>query len=677
MNHLQNETSPYLLQHKKNPVDWYPFGKEALTKSQNENKLLLVSIGYAACHWCHVMEHESFEDKTVAKVMNTYFVSIKVDREERPDIDQIYMNCAMITTGHGGWPLNAICLPDGKPFFAGTYFPKEKWINALLYFADIYQKEPQKLIDQATRITQGLQEIDLVPLNQNERNIDNRHLEIIWENWKDKLDYDYGGRKGAPKFMMPNTLEFLFRLQQHVSDNSINSYLKTTLKRMAFGGLYDVIGGGFARYSVDEFWKVPHFEKMLYDNAQLLTVFAHGYQLTKRPMYKSVIEKTIGWIDREMTDKSGGIYASLDADSEGVEGKFYCWRYDEIMEIMKQFNNNALSLEKINEFVTELYNLSEEGNFEHGMNVLFRTNDHEYFMEKYNISNEIFQSIISDIHVLLFEKRKEKIRPNLDDKILTEWNALYIKGLVDCYKATNNENYYFKAVAVTDFILLHCIKGDFRLNRNYKNGISNINGFLSDYAFFIESLIAMHTITADEKYLHHALHFMEYAIAHFYDKTSGMFYFTSDLDEKLVARSMESSDNVIPSSNSAMAKNLLLLSKFFDMAEYEKMAATMLNNVLDDVLKNPAFYSNWAILLDMLLHNDTELVIIGKDAKQVLQEILPNYLPNVLITASETASDLPLFKDRFVEGKTLLYVCKNKACLLPVESVEEAMKMLQ
>ncbi|MBK6273560.1 MAG: thioredoxin domain-containing protein [Saprospirales bacterium] len=667
MNQLQNETSPYLLQHKNNPVDWYPFGKEALKIALHENKLVLVSVGYAACHWCHVMEHESFEDEKVAKVMNEHFISIKVDREERPDIDQIYMNCAMITTGHGGWPLNVLCLPDGKPFFAGTYFPKDKWINALIYFADIYKKEPQKIIDQATRITQGLQEIEMISLNQNERKIDKRYLEIIWENWKDKLDYDFGGRKGAPKFMMPNTLEFLFRLQHHIDDNSVATYLKTTLKKMAFGGLYDVIGGGFARYSVDAFWKVPHFEKMLYDNAQLLTIYAHGYQLTKRPMYKSVIEKTIGWIDREMTDKKGGIYASLDADSEGVEGKFYCWYYDELKEILgTDFD-----------FIKDLYNIEKEGNFEHGMNVLFRTNDHEYFMEKYGITNEIFQEKLNTIHQLLFEKRKAKIRPNLDDKILTEWNALFIEGLVDCYKAIGDESYLNKAISITEFILQHCKQDDYRLNRNYKNGISNINAFLPDYAYFMDSLMALYSITMNEQYLNEALNFMKYAIAHFYDKTSGMFYFTSDIDEKLVARIMESSDNVIPSSNSAMAKNLLLLSKFFDMPEYEKMASTMLNNVLDDVLKNPPFYSNWAILLDMNLYHQTELIIIGKDAKQLLQQISRNYLPNVLIAASETRSELPLFKDRFVKEKTLIYVCKNKACLLPVESVEEAMKLIK
>lgn len=667
MNHLQHETSPYLLQHQHNPVDWYPWNEAALQKAVTEQKLILVSVGYAACHWCHVMEHECFEDEIVAQVMNTYFVSIKVDREERPDIDQIYMNCAMITTGQGGWPLNVLCLPDGKPFFAGTYFPKQKWINALLYFADIFQKEPQKLIDQATRITQGLQEMDLIPLNQHERNIDQRYLDSIWKNWKGKLDYDFGGRQGAPKFMMPNTLECLYRLQQHINDDSIAAYLKTTLKRMAFGGLYDVLGGGFARYSVDVYWKVPHFEKMLYDNAQLLTVYAHGYQLSKRPMYKSVIEKTIGWIDREMTDASGGIYASLDADSEGVEGKFYCWQYDELKEIL---GNDF-------DFIKDVYNIEEEGNFEHGMNVLFRTRDHEYFMEMYSISNEVFQALLNDIHALLFEKRKVKIRPNLDDKILTEWNALYIKGLIDCYKALGNETYLNKAVSITNFILQHCKQDDYRLNRNYKNGVSTINGFLSDYVFFIDSLLALHTVTLNENYLTDALHFTEYCITHFYHKESGMFYFTSDVDKKLVARSMETSDNVIPASNSAIAKNLLLLNQHFDKPEYEAMAATMLNNVLDDVVKNPAFYSNWAMVLEMLIYNHTELVIIGKDAKQILQQILPNYLPNVLITASERASELPLFKDRFVDGKTLLYVCKNKACLLPTENIEEAMKLLR
>lgn len=666
MNQLQFETSPYLLQHKNNPVDWFPWSTRALEKAGIENKLLIISVGYAACHWCHVMERESFENNEVAEVMNHYFVSIKVDREERPDIDQIYMNAAMITSGQGGWPLNVIALPDGKPIFAGTYFPKQNWIKALLYFVNLYKNEKQKLIDQAERITRGLHEIENIPLFKNDRLLSDELLTDIWDNWHSKIDFEWGGRMGAPKFMMPNNYDYLLRYFFHMKDKNVGDAIKITLKKMAFGGLYDLIGGGFARYSVDAQWKVPHFEKMLYDNGQLLSIYAQAYQLTKRPIYKSVVAKTVEWVERELTDESGGLYSSLDADSEGVEGKFYCWTDDELKTILKDDYN----------FIADVYNIEAAGNFEHGMNVLFRTEDHEYFMEKYGISNEVFQEKLNTIQQLLFEKRKEKIRPSTDDKILTEWNAIAIKGLCDAFKAFGEEAYLTKAISVTEFILTHCKKEAYRLDRNYKNGKSSINGFLQDYAFFIEALISLHQVTLEEKYLTDALHFTAYTLQHFYNDTNGMFYLTSDLDDKLITRSMDSSDNVIPSANSTMAKNLLLLSKYYNLEEYEKMSLTMLNNVLDDVVKNPIFYSNWAIVLDMHLHLNKELVIIGQDAKQKLTKINALYLPNVLVTGSEKPSNLPLSKDRFVDGKTLFYLCENKTCGLPTENIETLLERI-
>ncbi|MFN8295803.1 MAG: thioredoxin domain-containing protein [Chitinophagales bacterium] len=671
MNQLQHETSPYLLQHKSNPVDWFPWSDVALRKAKQEHKLLIISVGYAACHWCHVMEHESFEDNEVAEIMNQHFISVKVDREERPDIDQIYMNAAMITSGHGGWPLNVIALPDGKPIFAGTYFPKQNWIKVLLYFVDLYKNETQKLIDQAERITQGLHSIENIPHFQQERFFDKKLPDVIWQNWKDKIDFEFGGRKGAPKFMMPNNYDYLLRYFHQTKNIDVANAIKITLKRMAFGGLHDVLGGGFARYSVDAEWKVPHFEKMLYDNGQLMSIYAQAYQLTKRPMYKSVCNKMLDWLEREMSDSSGGIYSSLDADSEGVEGKFYCWEYSEIIEAVKEYTDDFFPENKLIEFITDVYNIEKDGNFEHGLNVLFRTNDHEYFIEKYNISNEVFQRKLNDIHQLLLEKRNQKVRPATDDKILTEWNAIIIKGLCDAYKAFGDERYKSKAIDITNFILQNCKKNDYRLDRNYKNGKSNINGFLQDYAFFIEALIALHQITFEEKHLNDAKAFTEYVLTHFYNKNNGMFYITSDLDAALITRSMDSSDNVIPSGNSTMAKNLILLSKYFDNSEYEQMSLTMLNNVLDDVIKNPIYYSNWAIVLDMHLNLNKELVIIGKDALNKMQKINASYLPNVLITGSTRKSNLPLLKDRFINEKTLFYFCENKNCLLPTEDIDK------
>ena len=425
MNFLQFETSPYLLQHKNNPVDWYPWSDKALDIAKEKNKLLIISVGYAACHWCHVMEHESFEDNEVADLMNFYYVSIKVDREERPDIDQIYMNAAMLTTGQGGWPLNIIALPNGKPIFAGTYFPKQKWMQVLLYFADLYKKEPEKLTHQAEQITKGLHSVEHISLNEKEHILEISIEDNIWENWKDKIDVDWGGRMGAPKFAMPSNYAYLLRYYKRTQNINVGSYIKTTLKRMAFGGIHDIIGGGFARYSVDAYWKVPHFEKMLYDNAQLMSIYSQAYQLTKRPLYKNVVEKMANWYNKEMTASSGGLYSSLDADSEGIEGKFYCWTYDELVTILGEDAS----------FFFDVYNIEKGGNFEHDLNVLFRTKDHEYFMEKYQISNEVFQQKLNTIHSILLEKRNLKIRPATDDKILTEWNALAIKGLCDAYKA--------------------------------------------------------------------------------------------------------------------------------------------------------------------------------------------------------------------------------------------------
>lgn len=667
MNQLRFESSPYLLQHQNNPVDWYPWRRDALEKAVQENKLMLISVGYAACHWCHVMEHECFEDYEVADIMNMFYVSIKVDREERPDIDQIYMNAAMITTGHGGWPLNVIALPDGKPIFAGTYFPKQNWIRVLMYFAELYKNEPEKLIEQAERITKGIQQIDYTPPYPHQRTLDKKLPEIIWENCKDKLDYEWGGKLGAPKFMMPNNFDYLLRYFVQSNNKQTEKAIKKTLKKMAFGGLFDVLGGGFARYSVDAYWKIPHFEKMLYDNGQLMSIYAQAYQLTKRPLYKRVLEKTFDWIENEMTDKSGGIYSSLDADSEGVEGKYYCWTLDEINEITgTDF-----------EFVREVYNLEEEGNFEHGMNVLFRTEDHEYFMENYQLSNEEFQQKLEKIHALLFEKRKEKIRPGTDDKILTEWNAIAIKGFIDTYKAIGDDIYLQKAMRTLEFIFTNCKQEDYRLYRNYKDGKSSINGFLQDYAFLIEALISIHQVTLKDSYLNDALHFTQYVITHFYDNTNGMFYITSDEDAPLITRSSDSSDNVIPSGNSTMAKNLFLLGNYFDKSDYIEMSYKMLNNVLDDVIKNPLFYSNWAIVLDMHLHLNTEVVVIGHNALEKVNVLNAHYFPNILITGSTIESNLPLLKNRFVENKTFIYLCKNKSCELPKEHPEEIINELK
>ena len=664
MNNLQNETSPYLLQHKNNPVNWYPWKDSALELAQKEQKLIIISIGYAACHWCHVMEHESFEDFEVAEIMNQNYISIKVDKEERPDIDQLYMNAAIIINGQGGWPLNIIALPNGKPVYAGTYFPKQNWLSLLLYFTQVYRNEKQKLIDQAERIVQGISSLENIPSIKNLNTFENKTETVIWENWQPKIDYDFGGNLGAPKFVLPVSYTYLLRYYYHTKNEDVAKAIKITLKRLAFGGIHDIIAGGFARYSVDEFWKIPHFEKMLYDNGQLMSMYAQAYQLTKRPMYKSVCGKILYWYNNEMTDNNGGLYSSLDADSEGVEGKFYCWTEAELKNLLKEDFD----------FIKEVYTIEPDGNFEHGMNVLFRTNDHEYFMEKHQISNQQFQDKLTTIHQQLYKQRQTRVRPATDDKILTEWNAIAITGLCDAYKAFNDEKYKTNAIDIANFILQNCKKSDYRLDRNFKNGKSTINAFLQDYAFLIEALIALHQITLEEKYLTEAKLFTDYVIQHFFNKENGMFFITSDLDKALIVRQTDSSDNVIPSGNSTMAKNLFLLSKYFDNSEYLKMSSTMLNNVLSLLEKHPNYYANWAIVLDMHLHLNKELVIVGKNALEISQKINEHYLPTVLITGSTTEADLPLVKGRFVENETLMYLCENKTCNLPEKDVEIILK---
>jgi uncharacterized protein YyaL (SSP411 family) len=485
-NSLVHETSPYLLQHAHNPVDWKAWNDQALGEAKAHDKLLLISIGYAACHWCHVMEHESFEDEAVAKIMNTHFVNIKVDREERPDIDQIYMDACQLMNGNGGWPLNAIALPDGRPIFAGTYFKKEDWKKLLIYFGDIYPIKKEELEERANQIQQGVQSFDLVELNLGEPDFKKEDLDEIWENWKSKIDYNAGGRIGAPKFPMPSNWEFLLKYTFFTKEKEAKRAVVSTLDNMMMGGIYDHIGGGFARYAVDGIWKVPHFEKMLYDNGQLVSLYAQACAHFNNPEYKTVVEETLTWLEREMTDPSGGFYASLDADSEGVEGKFYVWDEDEIDEILA---NDAAILKKY-------WSIESGGNWEEG-NILYAKKLIPDFCIEHNLEERSFIQTLNVAKAKLLKARNQRIKPGLDDKILTSWNALMLKGLIDAYRYLENENYLNLALKNAHFIIENQLKNDGRLYRNYKNGTSSINGFLDDYSFTIEAFIALYEVTGD------------------------------------------------------------------------------------------------------------------------------------------------------------------------------------
>ena len=665
-NALIHESSPYLLQHAHNPVDWYPWGEEALTKARKENKLLLVSVGYAACHWCHVMEHESFEDEEVAAYMNEHFVCIKVDREERPDVDQVYMNAAQLITGRGGWPLNCIAMPDGRPIYAGTYFQKEQWLNVLSQVYNFVTQYPDKAEQQANSLTKGVQTSEMVVLNEQEIDLHEDDLEVIFRNWKKRIDYDEGGHQGAPKFPMPVGFQYLLNYYDHSGNQDAIRAVLVTLDKMAAGGIYDQIGGGFARYSTDDIWKAPHFEKMLYDNGQLVSLYASAYQLTKNPRYREVVEETLEFTKRELTSKEGGFYSSLDADSEGEEGKFYVWKLEELEEAL---GSKA-------ELIAAYYNATEKGNWEHKNNILLCSDNVEKLCKKFDLSEDELQKEVQKAKNTLMKARSKRVRPGLDDKVLTSWNGLMLKGYVDAYRYLGIEDYLETALTNAQFLLDEMKEQDHRLHRNYKNGKASINGFLDDYAFAASAFIALYQATFDEQWLMEARHLCRYAVEHFYDERSGMFFYTSKLDPALIARKMEVSDNVIPAANSEMAKNLFVLGQYFYQETYVEMARKMLNNVKEQTFKGNTYYANWDLLMLWLIDEPYQVAIVGKDYEAKRKELDQHYLPNAFLMGGATEGTLPLLENKLQKGSTTIYVCRNKACKLPTTDVGEALKQL-
>nr|WP_242202867.1 thioredoxin domain-containing protein [Aestuariivivens insulae] len=671
-NALVNETSPYLLQHAHNPVDWNPWNEETLNKAKSENKLLLISIGYAACHWCHVMEHESFEDSLVAQVMNKNFINIKVDREERPDVDQVYMNAVQLMTGSGGWPLNAIALPDGRPVWGGTYFKKEQWINALEQISKLYQEKPEKLHEYADKLEEGIKSLDVVQLNTNEPIFEKNYIEDAVKHWSKQFDHSFGGPNRAPKFMMPNNYHFLLRYAYQNNDQELMDYVNLTLTKIAYGGVFDHVGGGFSRYSVDSKWHVPHFEKMLYDNAQLVSLYADAYLLTNNDLYKEVITKTLDYIKEEMTNSEGAFYSSLDADSTTPEGKleegaFYVWKKEALKSLLKDDF----------ELFSDYYNINDFGFWEHDNYVLIRKDSDENIIEKYGLSLDALKEKKQNWKAILTKARNTRAKPRLDDKTLTSWNALMLKGYVDAYRVLGNEDYLASAEKNAHFILNKQLREDGGLNHNYKEGKSSINGYLEDYAATIDAFIALYEATLNPKWLNASRDFANYAFDHFFDDKSKLFFFTSNSDASLVSRSIEYRDNVIPGSNSIMAKNLFKLSHYFDNEHYSNTAMTMLNNVKPEMQEYPSGYSNWFDLMLNYTNPYYEVAVVGKDAKEKIKEFSKTYIPNKLIAGSTSDSNMPLLENRFTPEDTYIYVCVNKACKLPVTQVEHAINLIK
>ena len=666
-NRLINETSPYLLQHAHNPVDWYPWGDDAFNKAKKENKLVIISIGYSSCHWCHVMEHESYEDTTVANLMNNYYVSIKVDREERPDIDQVYMDAAYILTGRGGWPLNVIALPDGRPVFAGTYFPKDDWMKVLKYFEDLYKKQPETFEQEATKIANVLKQQRIPGYNDKDSLFTKEEITEGFKNAIDKIDFEYGGTQGAPKFPLPNIFEFFLSYNYHTKDARALEAVTTLLDKMDAGGIYDQIGGGFARYSTDEIWKVPHFEKMLYDNGQLVSLYSNTYKITKNETYKNVVRQTLEFVKREMTDSSsGGFYSSYDADSEGKEGKYYVWTKNEILHYLKDDG----------ELFCDYFNVTDSGNWE-GKNILYKTDDVKGLLKKYKIDRETLDEKIKNGEKILFDVREKRVKPGLDDKILTSWNALMLKGFIDAYNAFGDKDYLETALQNANFIKKEMIDKDGRVYRNFKNGERTINGFLDDYSFTIDAFISLYEATFDEQWLYEAKKLTDYAIRHFKDEKTDLFYYTSDVDDSLITRKMELSDNVIPASNSSMAKNLFKLGNYFYEKDYNQIAEEMLKKMKGGFKSNPLYHSNWGGLMLEMVYPYYEVAIVGNDFEKMRKYFSANFYPNIILSGGKDEGTLELLKQRFVTGKTMIYVCENKNCKLPVEDFASAQKQIE
>ncbi|HLF84674.1 MAG TPA: thioredoxin domain-containing protein [Blastocatellia bacterium] len=673
-NKLIDETSPYLLQHAHNPVDWYPWGPEALERSRSEDKPILLSIGYSACHWCHVMEHESFENEEIARLMNENFVCIKVDREERPDLDSIYMNAVQMMTGHGGWPMTMFLTPDLKPFYGGTYYPPEDrrgmagFPRVLTAIADSYKNRRSEILASADAITVELKKSDRF-IASNEM-LTTEVLNSAYSALSGSFDQKHGGFGGAPKFPPSMTLMFLLRHHKRTKSPEALKIIETTLQKMAAGGMYDHLGGGFARYSVDAHWLVPHFEKMLYDNALLTRIYLYTYQQTKNPLYRRIAEETLEYIIRDMTDRSGGFYSSEDADSEGQEGKFYVWTMREVLSILGEDDG---------EVFCEFFDVTEEGNFEHGLSILNTPGSLEELAAEKGKSVEDLIRTINASKRKLFNVREKRVRPGRDDKTLAAWNGLMLTAFAEAANILGRDDYREVAVRNAEFISTQLMK-DGRLLRTYKSGQAKLNGYLEDYAYVIEGLLAVYEATFELKFFTQARALSDTMIARFWDEQDGGFYFTSSDHEELITRTKDYFDNATPSGNSVGAMALLKLGLLTQEPEYSRCAVTILRALRPAMSRYPSAFGYMLSAMDLYLSEPKEIAIVGKldshEVRSFVEEIYSCYLPNKIVAAREPDAENPeseiklLVGRTAVEGKATAYVCRNYTCLEPATTVE-------
>jgi uncharacterized protein len=660
-NRLINSKSPYLLQHAYNPVDWFAWGDDAFQKATDENKLVLISIGYSACHWCHVMEHEVFENEEAAVYMNDNFVCIKVDREERPDVDHLYMDAIHLMGQNGGWPLNVFVLPDGRPIFGGTYFPKQRWMGTLENLVRLQQDEPEKVEEYAKALERGLFQLENIAKAGSGKPDKSKHSTQIVE-WMNYWDFEKGGSRKAPKFPMPSHLDLALHYGVTFKDNDALEYFYTTLDKMAMGGIYDQVDGGFARYSVDDIWKVPHFEKMLYDNGQLISTYSNAYKSSKNPMYARIIQETIDFIQKNWRSESGLIFCASDADSEGVEGKFYVWNEEELSQIL----GSDL------EFAEQVYHLDVHGMWEHGNFILMRKNTDIQVAQELEISIEEFTEKLNRMNIRLNEIREKRIHPGIDTKSLTSWNAIYIKGLCEASEALNEPNY----LTIAESIFSSLISNHYSVETGWwrlQNETEKQPAFLEDYSTVIEASIYLYLASSKTSYLELAEGWIKEALHRFGDKEKSLLWF-SKRDPLIISRKKEVVDNVIPASNSIFAKCLFLTSRITGKSEYEERALKMLNEVRPQI-DFAGSYTNWLMLEEWLIGPFKEVAITGPNASEMRARLAQGYFSNTLIAASTTDSSLPLFTDRF-GTITAAYVCKDKTCSLPIENLEDLQKEL-
>lgn len=664
-NLLLHETSPYLLQHAYNPVNWRAWNEETLSLAKSQQKLMLISIGYSACHWCHVMEKQCFENEDAARIMNKYFICIKVDREERPDVDAVYMQAVQLMNGQGGWPLNCFALPDGRPVYGGTYFPLEKWISVLENLQNLYETNLSAMEAYAERLMSGISQTQIFNLpDDSEINLSAILNESTGQLQK-HFDLSDGGTQRVPKFPMPCNYLFLLYYGKYEKHKTILQHVFNTLDKMSFGGLFDQLGGGFARYSTDGIWKVPHFEKMLYDNAQLISLYCKAYQITGDLNYRMVIEKTINFVNTTFTGPSGEFYSALDADSEGEEGKYYVWKREELKQLLGGYF----------EMFDQYYNQNNSGYWEADNYILLRTKSDSDFCREQHLEPEEINRLKSIWDQILLPYRNQRVAPGLDDKSLTSWNALMLKAYLDAYLSVKNESYLDLAIKNADFIVRYQLSPGFSLFHSFKKQQSSISGFLEDYAFVADSFMAIYKTIGEEEWLLKAKKITETAILNFYDKEDGLFFFSDKNDKPLIARQKEVQDNVIPSSNAVMAHVLFELGVYFEDNEYISMSKKMASHFYDEIVHYGSAYACWALLLLKFKQPVVQIAIPESHYKKTVMELAGKEKLNVFPYKNGAQKSLPFIKDK--KEHDCFYLCVDQVCGLPLNNLDALIKVFE